>query len=71
MLGKKFDLDRIEVVAVYDSSTRCDRCDLFDHPTLFKYCPQNFNAIELEHIDCEYESVVFKIVLDIDAQSSV
>lgn len=54
-LGKKIEVIGKTYIAVYDNTTECDRCDLFDR--LFVNCLDRSN-----YIDCTTDKIVFKLL---------
>ena len=59
-IGTKIKTENGVIIAVYDNTIECDRCDLFDNPYL-KCVDENIDC-EMENIDCEMDKIVFKII---------
>lgn len=57
-IGEIKFINNIRVIAVYDNSIRCDRCDFFDveNNTTFDECT-------FIDVDCGKDEIVFKKVL--------
>ena len=56
--GEKLKTEDIEVVAVYDNTGECTRCDLFN----VMYDCEGLINMDDNNIDCLEDKIVFKLI---------